>query len=86
MAQDAAEGLAEIKDGPIGQSNDSLYKSKPKARIRRPDGVEDGVKRRCVSTACIACRKRKSKVSHVSHPLCKSDSSPAHARLAVAEG
>ncbi|KAF2395695.1 hypothetical protein EJ06DRAFT_571259 [Trichodelitschia bisporula] len=37
-------------------------KSKGRVRSRRKDAAtDDGAKRRCVSTACIACRKRKSK-------------------------
>ncbi|KAK4494399.1 hypothetical protein PRZ48_014697 [Zasmidium cellare] len=37
--------------------------AKPRQRSRRKhnDGEDDAAKRRCVSTACIACRKRKSK-------------------------
>lgn len=35
-----------------------LTPTKARARNRRKDSAgEDGVKRRCVSTACIACRK-----------------------------
>lgn len=34
---------------------------KPKSRLKSRDNTT-AVKRRCVSTACIACRKRKSKV------------------------
>lgn len=33
-----------------------------KGRSRRNDDSGDGAKRRCVSTACLACRRRKSKV------------------------
>lgn len=35
--------------------------SKSRARNKRKDVHDDPVKRRCVSTACIACRRRKSK-------------------------
>ena len=47
--------------------------SKPKAKLSDRDEQDESgsVKRRCVSTACIACRKRKSKVrlltSHAYH-------------------
>ncbi|KAK7526961.1 fungal-specific transcription factor domain-containing protein [Phyllosticta citriasiana] len=35
--------------------------AKVRPRNKRKDGMDDQAKRRCVSTACIACRRRKSK-------------------------
>lgn len=34
-------------------------------RGKRDAGGEDSKKRRCISSACVPCRKRKSKVGHV---------------------
>ena len=49
--------MAEAKLETAGQSKDT--NSKPNARSRNKEG--SAVKRKCVSTACIACRRRKSK-------------------------
>ncbi|PGG97509.1 hypothetical protein AJ79_09179 [Helicocarpus griseus UAMH5409] len=43
------------------QPDSTSQAGKPKSRLKSRDGAT-AVKRRCVSTACIACRKRKSKV------------------------
>lgn len=40
-------------------------KPEPKTKSRKGESSIDASKRRCVSTACIACRKRKSKVSMI---------------------
>lgn len=50
---------------------ESGTKAKPKMSDRDDQDDSGTVKRRCVSTACIACRKRKSKVRTAS-PLNKS--------------
>ncbi|KAM5492096.1 hypothetical protein McaMca56_007230 [Microsporum canis] len=60
MTEDAAEGAAEASSAPRAQ--------RPPAKPKRGKGKDKDdntppVKRRCVSTACIACRKRKSKVT-----------------------
>ena len=53
-------------DSLINSSNEPSPNSKPKARQKRNALVAPS-KRRCVSTACIACRRRKSKASFSVH-------------------
>jgi hypothetical protein len=50
----------EVDRGPPARSSPSTTNGKSKHRDKDPSG---SAKRRCVSTACIACRRRKSKVS-----------------------
>jgi hypothetical protein len=63
MASDAVK--PEINGA--GKGKDDAEQRRPaakaKSRTKNAEGTQQGVKRRCVSTACIACRKRKSKVS-----------------------
>ncbi|KAK2865385.1 hypothetical protein FQN49_003632 [Arthroderma sp. PD_2] len=92
MTEDSAEGVAEAS-GPQPQ--------RPQAKPKRAKGKDKEkdkddappVKRRCVSTACIACRKRKSKCdgntpscaacSSVYHTPCVYDPNSDHRRKGV---
>lgn len=54
---------AHSSNGIIYASESASKAAKAKSRMRDKDAaVSASVKRRCVSTACIACRRRKSKV------------------------
>lgn len=48
----------------FNSSTEPLSKQSPKSRQRSKE-LSTAAKRRCVSTACIACRRRKSKVRHM---------------------
>lgn len=50
----------------MGKTQDAQAPSQdPRASDRESAGADNGpAKRRCVSMACIACRRRKSKVSN----------------------
>ncbi|EZF24915.1 hypothetical protein H112_02571 [Trichophyton rubrum D6] len=65
MAEDTvAEGAAEtsaLQSQPYQAAKTKRGKGKGKEKKDKDDSTPP-VKRRCVSTACIACRKRKSKV------------------------
>jgi hypothetical protein len=56
--------------------------SKKGRRSKRDGNSEDGKKRRCISSACVPCRKRKSKVRNADPASCLSPaqtrSSPEH--------
>jgi hypothetical protein len=63
MAQPAAEDTKVGVDVAVPSANRSAA-GKPKQRSRKKHALQeedDPSKRRCVSTACVACRKRKSK-------------------------
>ena len=66
MAADSPDKIHPASSINANGSADVLSKSKSKARQRNKDPSASN-KRRCVSTACIACRRRKSKACHTSN-------------------
>lgn len=63
MAGDSPDKIHPASSINANGAADVLSKSKSKARQRNKDPSASN-KRRCVSTACIACRRRKSKACH----------------------
>ncbi|PGH02313.1 hypothetical protein GX51_04754 [Blastomyces parvus] len=72
-------GESVIRTGPVEQAprpDSAAQTGKSKSRLKSRDGTTT-VKRRCVSTACIACRKRKSKCDG-NTPTCAACASVYH--------
>lgn len=66
-------------NGIIEASESAAKAAKARSRIRDKDAaVSASVKRRCVSTACIACRRRKSKVCRTPRAAATQDTESLH--------
>lgn len=71
---DAASDDQQVQDGSLNTDDISPSTEQPpndykpfKSQRQTSDEPAKSAKRRCISTACLACRRRKSKVGHVSY-------------------
>src|SRR5205809_1191539 len=75
----ADETKSKEEGGPAARRQEHPLSGEPKPKPKTRENIP-AVKRRCVSTACIACRRRKSKVRD---PLIQSHSAhSAHSGIA----